>query len=102
MEPKFLSLLCCPRSGAELALEAGELFGDGSVRTGALVCLGEGCRYPVVRGIPRFLDEEFYADSFGYEWRKGSRVQFESENVGRVMSGRTRAMFEAMTDFEGA
>lgn len=102
MNPKFLSLLCCPKTGAALTLEVDEVFDDGSVRTGALVCLGEGCRYPVVRGIPRFLDEEFYTDSFGYEWRKWSRVQFESENVGKIMSGRTREMFEAMTDFKRA
>ncbi|HEX8335673.1 MAG TPA: class I SAM-dependent methyltransferase [Pyrinomonadaceae bacterium] len=76
-----------------------EVFDDGSVRTGTLVCLGEGCTYPVVRGIPRFLSEEFYADSFGYEWRRWSRVQFESENAGRRMAGHTREMFEAMTDF---
>jgi SAM-dependent methyltransferase len=102
MHPKFLSLLCCPKTGAALTLEVVEVFDDGSVRTGSLVCAGEGCRYPVVRGIPRFLDEEFYADSFGYEWRKWSRVQFESENVGKVMSGRTRGMFGEMTGFTRA
>jgi SAM-dependent methyltransferase len=57
--------------------------------------------YPVVRGIPRFVVQESYAGSFGYEWRKWSRVQYESENAGRPMAGHTTRMFETITGWTG-
>jgi SAM-dependent methyltransferase len=60
-------------------------------------------RYPIVGGIPRFVpfEGQNYSGSFGYQWNraKWSRVQFESENVGKPMEGWTRRMWEAITGF---
>ena len=60
-----------------------------------------GREYPIVRGIPRFVPGERYADSFGYEWHRWPRAQFESENVGRPMEGHTTRMFERITEVDG-
>jgi SAM-dependent methyltransferase len=56
-------------------------------------------RYPIVNGIPRFVDPQAsaYASSFGYQWTRWPRLQFESENAGTVMEGYTRGMWEAIT-----
>lgn len=97
MNPKFLDLLCCPASGASLALESAELSSNGSVRSGTLV--GGERPYAVRNGIPRFVGEEGYSASFGYEWQRWSRVQFEQENLGRPMAGHTTRMFDAVTEF---
>ena len=41
--------------------------------TGKLVSLS-GEVYPIVRGVPRFVDSEHYASFFGYEKRAAGRV----------------------------
>ncbi len=55
--------------------------------------------YPIVRGIPRFAgySEDSYTKSFGYQWNKWSRVQFESQNVDRPMEGHTLNMWQKIT-----
>jgi SAM-dependent methyltransferase len=95
MNPTFLDLLACPETGSALKLENGEVR-SGCVVTGALVNAA-GRRYPIIRGIPRFVSEECYANSFGFEWNRWPRVQFESENTGRPMAGHTTRMWETIT-----
>jgi SAM-dependent methyltransferase len=96
MHPKFLEKLICPRTGEALTLEAQTIRSNGMIADGQLVS-PEGTVYPIVRGIPRFVSEEHYASSFGYEWSRWPRVQFESENIGKPMSGHTTRMWEAIT-----
>jgi SAM-dependent methyltransferase len=67
------------------------------VVSGALVSRS-GLRYPIVRGVPRFVDAELYASSFGYEWNRWPRVQFEAENVGKPMANHTTRMWETITE----
>lgn len=99
IHPIFLDMLCCPKSGSDLQLAVDEYNEDGTVRRGALI--GPNDRYPIVGSIPRFVDKEYYSASFGYEWKKWSRVQFESENTGGKMAGHTRRMFETVTGLAG-
>src|SRR6266511_6148486 len=102
MHPRFTALLCCPKTGAELQLEAYSRFADGSIECGRLISAQGQHQYPIVNGIPRFVDQEPYTGSFGYEWQKWSRVQFEQENIGRPMAGHTTRMFEAITELTPA
>ncbi len=37
-----------------------------------------GCRYPIVKDIPRFVDSELYASSFGLQWKTFSKTQLDS------------------------
>lgn len=39
---------------------------------------GDGTRYPVVDGIPRFVPEDNYASAFGKQWRLFARTQLDS------------------------
>ena len=67
MNPIFVAILRCPETGEDLRLVADEICGDGTVKTEKLVT-GDGTReYPIVNFIPRFVDKEHYASSFGYE-----------------------------------
>jgi SAM-dependent methyltransferase len=102
MNPRFTELLCCPKTGAELKLEVDSRFADGSIERGRLISAQGQYQYPIVNGIPRFVDQEHYAGSFGYEWQKWSRVQFEQENIGRPMAGHTTRMFESITELTPA
>ena len=96
MHPNFLDLLCCPRTRRPLLLAAEESLANGMVTRVALVA-PDVTRYPIVRGVPRFVDAELYASSFGYEWTRWPRVQFESENTGRPMAGHTTRMWHEIT-----
>jgi SAM-dependent methyltransferase len=105
MHPRFLELLHCPETGAALTLTSSETRSDGRVVEGALLA-PSGRSYPIVRGVPRFVAEERYAASFGRQWNRWPRVQFESENVGQPMAGHTTRMWETVTaapaSFHGA
>ena len=46
----------------------------------ALVCLNCASRYPVVDGIPRFVEQQFYAGSFGFQWLKHDKTQLDNES----------------------
>ena len=98
MHAKYLDILCCPRSRTRLILQAEKVRVDGMIESGLLIS-AEGDRYPIINYVPRFLEGEDYLESFGYEWQKWSRVQFDSENVGRPMAGHTERMFDAITGF---
>lgn len=97
MNPRFVEILCCPRTGSDLKLTNAVHYDNGTIKSGIL--MGSTRSYPVIDGIPRFVEQEEYSSSFGYEWKKWSRVQFESENIGKKMAGHTRKMFETVTGF---
>jgi SAM-dependent methyltransferase len=96
MHQRFVDLLCCPDTGESLALESAQARQDGMI-VGGFLRSTSGRRYPILRGIPRFVAAEQYAASFGFEWNRWPRVQFESENVGRPMQGHTTHMWERIT-----
>lgn len=93
MHIQFLELLADPATGEPLRLEVETAVGD-RILSGSLHSAAN--RYRILRGVPRFVDHDQpnYAASFGYQWSKWSRVQFESENIGRPMEGHTRSMWE--------
>ncbi|MCI5064510.1 methyltransferase domain-containing protein [bacterium] len=94
---KFLPLLVDPVTKKPLLLEERSSDGD-DVLEGFLV--SETARYPITRGIPRFVSDEGYSGNFGYQWKKWSRVQFESENIGKPLEGHTRKMWHMVTERE--
>ncbi|HET8646159.1 MAG TPA: methyltransferase domain-containing protein [Vicinamibacteria bacterium] len=63
-----------PRTGAALVLAAEETR-DGHVVSGALA--GDGDRFPIVAGIPRFCAGG-EAASFGYQWTRFQSTQLDS------------------------
>lgn len=97
MHPKFLNVLCCPRTYQTLHLESELVDSLGMVITGKLLT-NDGISYPIIRGIPRFVDAEYYASSFGFEWNRWPKVQFESENIGKPMAGHTSSMWKRITN----
>lgn len=70
MSPPPLERLSCTQCGGGLT---------GGLDADALTC-GQGHRFPVVNGIPRFVPRESYADSFGFQWNKFARLQLDSHN----------------------
>jgi len=55
-------------------------------------------QYPIIRGVPRFINEkDNYSKSFGYQWDRWGKVQFESENIDKPMQGHSSRMFNIIT-----
>ncbi len=99
MNSKFIDILRCPRTGSSLQLQVSGTDDDGSIKSGALTSECGTHQYPIINGIPRFVAKEHYTASFGFEWQKWSRVQFEAENAAGKMAGHTKRMFENLTGF---
>jgi SAM-dependent methyltransferase len=94
MHPRFLGLLKCPETGSNFKLHAQDVDKNGCIIKGELI--GSSTRYPIINGIPRFVNIEDYTASFGYEWKKWAKVQFETENTNLLMATHTRRMFESI------
>lgn len=58
----------CPRHKSKLE------FSNLSDR---LIC-ASGCRIPIVKGIPRFVESENYTSSFGLQWKRFRLAQLDS------------------------
>lgn len=63
---EVLALLRCPVCKSPL-----------SNAEGGLHCSGCGRHFPEVRGVLRFVEEQNYADSFGYQWHRFQRTQLD-------------------------
>jgi len=87
MKTCALGFLVCPACRDPLALRV-EATDGGEVMTGGLRSPGCGREYPILRGVPRFVDSQAYASSFGFQWNRFARVQLDSFN-GTRQSERT-------------
>src|SRR5262249_48695585 len=68
--------LVCPACGTGLALEGTTQREDEPpVEVGRLVCPACHGLHPVEGGVPRFVADENYASSFGFQWHRHARTQ---------------------------
>lgn len=106
MHITLVELLVCPECRSGLNVESGT--GSASeVETGSLACQ-HGHRFPIVNGVPRFVQHHLNADqartrdSFGYEWTK----LYPEHGHSRAETGGERDIFLEYTrtvpsDFRG-
>ena len=86
MQKQYLDLLVCPTCGSHF--ESVSETSDGLLTD--LVCRANRHAFPVKGGIPRFAGSSNYAVSFGFQWKKFSRVQLDSYNGTRFSEERFR------------
>ena len=79
MRLTLLEVLGCPRCHGELDGTATEADGD-DIRAGLLRCARCDRSYPIRAGIPRFVEADGYAASFGYQWHRFRSEQLDSRN----------------------
>lgn len=82
MRTTLLEILACPSCSGEakLTLTSREER-DGDVITGELLCERCAARFPVTRGVPRFVpDEGDYCKNFGFQWQRWKDVQIDSRS----------------------
>lgn len=75
------------------ALNCKECGGDFNEILDNLVCHKCGITYPIVNNIPRFVELDNYADSFGFQWNLFNKTQHDKCNKYRHSEKR----FEAET-----
>jgi SAM-dependent methyltransferase len=71
-----ISFLCEPETGEELVSVDGNLISQ------------TGSSYPVVNGIPRFVDSNNYSSDFGFQWNTFSKTQLDSFSGTNISEGR--------------
>jgi SAM-dependent methyltransferase len=94
MHVAFIDYLVDPSTKAPLTIEIRERVGD-RILEGNLI--SPTAKYPIVRGVPRFAgyaERRSTSRTFGYQWQRWPRVNFESASVGTPMEGYTRNMWE--------
>ena len=80
MHKRLLELLACPQCKSDLELVCDEDFFDEVCDSGSLSCKKCGIAYPISDGIPRFVERDNYASSFGYQWNLFRKEQIDSHN----------------------
>lgn len=93
MRLALLEILRCPGCGGRLEVDT---TGVDPVREGTLACRGCASTYPIVSGIPRFVQRQNYASSFGLQWNR-----FRLEQIDRTADkGLSHSRFYSETGWE--
>lgn len=92
MREQLLEVLAEPGTGATLELRDARANGHG-IEEGKLVSTQTGREYPIIRGIPRFVDPSNYTASFGMQWNAFRDVQLDTSAGG----GHSRQRFDDET-----
>lgn len=85
MKRNLLGILCCPKCRGNLT---GPQPGEAEISEGDLFCDDCGSCYPVINGIPRFVEADNYASSFGYQWNLFRKEQMDSQNGATISADR--------------
>ena len=87
MRERLLEMIACRDCGCDFTMTVSQRESDGEIITGALTCPKCAATYPILRGIPRFIDDiktdadlrSVYADSFGHQWTTYNWLRSEDE-----------------------
>ena len=80
MKKENLQYLACPHCGGNLEISSISQEEGDIIKSGNLSCVGCQKTYEIVNYIPRFVPASNYASSFGLEWLKHSRTQYDSHS----------------------
>ncbi len=80
MKLKLLEILVCPHCASELFCNQTMVGMNEEIIEGYLKCSNCPNQYPIESGIPRFVNQDNYASSFGYQWHKFKLEQVDSFN----------------------
>jgi 2-polyprenyl-3-methyl-5-hydroxy-6-metoxy-1,4-benzoquinol methylase len=79
MQRKLLEILVCPVCKGRLDCTETRTI-NSEIAEGSLECGKCGKNYKITAGIPRFVESDDYASSFGYQWNKFRKEQIDSFN----------------------
>jgi SAM-dependent methyltransferase len=77
MKVSALEMLRCPACRSPLHVSAEQKSGE-EIVSGRLACSTCDAAFPIVRGVPRFVSSDCYADAFSFEWNLHRTTQLDS------------------------
>ncbi len=77
MREALLEILAEPGTRANLKLRVSRHEGD-VIEEGELTSEATGAKFPILRGIPRFVPQTAYTDTFGKQWNMFRTTQLDS------------------------
>jgi len=77
MKEYLLEILRCPETGGKLQIRNAKIHNN-EIYEGELVN-SSGRVYPVIKGIPRFVDSDAYVSNFSMEWTIHRKTQLDTE-----------------------
>ncbi len=86
MRSELLEKLGCPMTGQHLLLADETLESNAEQQT--LITEDGSNQYPIRDGIPRFVSESNYADSFGMQWNKFCKTKLDSHLGHKISADR--------------
>lgn len=78
MKQEHIKYLACPSCAGALTVIKVERGQKGLIEDGQLQCCDCNATFDIVRHIPRFVPAKNYAASFGFEWNRHARTQYDS------------------------
>lgn len=87
MKEKLLERLRCSQCSNRFELENG-VEDQGEVKEGSLRCANCNLEHAIVNFIPRFVDDDNYAQGFGFQWNIHARTQVDKFNGTQISRDR--------------
>jgi SAM-dependent methyltransferase len=105
MKRRLMDFLICRSCKTDYELVVDDEQPDGEIVSGTIRCPQCGARYPILRGIPRFLPDleteadlrKVYADSFGHQWTTYDWLRDEDEQEFFAITDLTREDIAGLT-----
>jgi SAM-dependent methyltransferase len=92
MKATAIDVFVCPACKGSFELRVRTKLAT-EILEGRLVCCGCRASYPITGGVPRFVADDAYAGTFGYQWNWFRTVQLDS----MTGSGRSNEMLHGTT-----
>jgi SAM-dependent methyltransferase len=85
MREKFIDMVACPDDACRSDLRFAEVAErhpgrEDDIIAGALECIGCGKRYPIEKGIARFVDRSLYRDTWSWLWKRFYHVRGQTRD----------------------
>src|SRR4026207_437370 len=87
MHLDLMNLVVCPGCRGTLTVDV-ERGREDDVESGMLTCVTCAASYPIVQSVPRFVPQENYSSSFGFQWNRFRRTQLDSTTGQPISSQR--------------
>ena len=80
MKYEYLEFLCCPVCRSDLSIDCDTSDGD-RIKAGKLLCGDCNIEYIIKNYVPRFVQTQVYADSFGSQWNAFAKAQLDDQQT---------------------
>lgn len=100
MIKEHVKYLICTHCETEFSVESNEMKGN-HIMTGKLLCKECNVEYPIIKGIPRFVEPLNYTSNFGLEWNAHSRTQYDDSSGLKISEERFLKETKWGTDLKG-